>query len=170
MNFIAFIFRSHILYGYNLFCTSVVRGEYITHPQKGEKIPSKGFFTCNSSNVIYTIKCPCGKMYIGQTSRAIKIRLTEHKSNIRRYQQKMKDEGPLTTEVQNKFGESTVARHFYEARHNISELRWQIIEEIYRDQVSLGKRLLQREAFWITTFETLVPKGLNEECNLNVFL
>lgn len=79
--------------------------------------------------------------------------------------------------VKNKFdegkkrlGETSVARHFFEARHNTTDLRWQIIEEINVDITIRERRLLQREAFWITTLETLTPLGLNEECNLSVFL
>ena len=30
---------------------------------------------CNSQNVVYLIKCPCSLMYIGMTSRKIKIRI-----------------------------------------------------------------------------------------------
>lgn len=49
-------------------------------------------YTCNSSNVIYALKCPCGKMYIGQTSRMTKIRLNEHRSAIRTYQEKIESD------------------------------------------------------------------------------
>lgn len=77
-----------------------------------------------------------------------------------------------------KYGESTVARHFFENNHHISDLSWQVIERIYAiDQHNVGVTLLKREAFWINKLESLAPKGLNEsnltsvnECNLSVFL
>lgn len=50
------------------------------------------------------------------------------------------------TKEKKKFGETSVARHVAEARHNVSDLRWLIIEEVYgnnRTQVNL--HLLQRE-------------------------
>lgn len=49
-------------------------------------------------------------------------------------------------------------QNFFEARHNICELRWLIIEEVYcnaKAQVNLC--LLHRETYWI------VSTGLNEE-------
>lgn len=153
-------------------CSAITKGEFVVHPLRGNQIPLKGYYTCNTKNVIYALKCPCGKLYIGQTSRAIKLRLNEHKSNIKRYSQKtIKDNSDKKTIDTNKsYGESSVARHFFEARHGIAELRWQIIEEVYGDPTQIERNLLRREAYWITTLETLVPKGLNEECNLNVFI
>lgn len=61
-------------------CSSKIKGDQICHSRKGYKIPIQGYYTCNSENVIYQLKCPCGKSYIGQTSHSIKIRLNEHKS------------------------------------------------------------------------------------------
>lgn len=124
---------------------------------KGYNIALEGYNTCNSSGVIYMIKCPCGKAYIGQTSRSIKIRLTEHRSSIRTYR-KEKDR-----QETNKYGESTVARHFYEMRRNISDLRWVVIEKVFgNDESQIKTRLLQREVHWIVTLDTKAPNGLNE--------
>lgn len=36
---------------------------------------------------------------------------------------------------QNKFGESGMARHFFECNHQVHELRWQIIEQVYSEEV-----------------------------------
>lgn len=41
-------------------CTSIINGATITDPMKGHEIPDKGFHTCNSHNVVYRLKCPCG--------------------------------------------------------------------------------------------------------------
>lgn len=75
------------------------------------QIPIKGFFTCNT--VVYLLKGPCGMIYIGQTSRSIKMRFTEHKLNIKRYKQRMDDEslpivGEHMTKEKKKFGETTL--------------------------------------------------------------
>lgn len=39
-------------------CHSIIRGPVITHPMKGQEIPIKSYNTCNSSDVIYMLKCP----------------------------------------------------------------------------------------------------------------
>lgn len=36
---------------------------------------------------------------------------------------------------QKKFGESMVGHHFYEAKCSVSDLKWQIVEELYGDDV-----------------------------------
>ncbi|XP_078496440.1 H-2 class I histocompatibility antigen, Q7 alpha chain [Lissotriton helveticus] len=70
-------------------------------------------------NVVYAIKCPCGKMYIGKTERKIKIRITEHKSRIR-----------------NENMTSPLVAHWKEARHTISQLRYFVIEQLLWIQTS----------------------------------
>lgn len=91
--------------------------------------------------------------------------MTEHRSVIRKYnleKDKIHKEG-------SKWRETGVARHFSEMSHNLCDLRWQIIEEIYGKNINeVKKRLLQREVFWIFALETLSPNGLNEECNWHV--
>ncbi|OCT70301.1 hypothetical protein XELAEV_18037224mg [Xenopus laevis] len=63
----------------------IMKGDITAHHSKGFPIKLNGHFTCNSTGVIYMIKCPCGLTYVGQTSRSIKTRLNEHKSSIRNY-------------------------------------------------------------------------------------
>lgn len=69
-----------------------------------------------------------------------------------------------------KYGETTAARHFFEKRHTISEIKWVIVETVYGDDRQMKKRLLQREVYWITTLETLAPKGLNENGHCNIYV
>ncbi|CAJ0920486.1 unnamed protein product, partial [Ranitomeya imitator] len=64
-------------------CANVLKGPKISHPQTDSDIPIQGFFTCNSKEVVYAIKCPCGKIYVGETTQAIKDRISHHKSDIR---------------------------------------------------------------------------------------
>lgn len=58
---------------------AIIKGPSVDHPTKGYPIYVKRQYTCNSTNVIYMLKCPCGKCYVSQTTRAIKFRLNEHK-------------------------------------------------------------------------------------------
>lgn len=85
---------------------------------KGNHIPIKEYHTCNSRNVTYQLKCLCGKIYVGQTSRSIRIRLTKHKSNILKEAGMSKEKQKVNV----KYGEPTVARHFHKATHNTSVL------------------------------------------------
>ncbi|XP_018427485.1 PREDICTED: inactive hydroxysteroid dehydrogenase-like protein 1 [Nanorana parkeri] len=42
----------------------------------------KQFINCASEYVVYGILCPCGKLYVGRTSRTLRVRFGEHKRNI----------------------------------------------------------------------------------------
>ncbi|CAJ0946235.1 unnamed protein product [Ranitomeya imitator] len=49
-------------------CSNVQKGPSVFHPQTGRAIPIKGFYTCESTFVVYLIKCPCGLAYVGETT------------------------------------------------------------------------------------------------------
>ncbi|OCT91952.1 hypothetical protein XELAEV_18015009mg, partial [Xenopus laevis] len=150
-------------------CTGIIKGDSIAHPTKGTPIKIRGHFTCNCSNVIYLIKCPCGLPYVGQTSRCIKIRLNEHKSNIKNYnpeKEKLKNEdaAKFITEL-------SVAKHFYHAKHTAAQVRWTILEQIKMPRGgNINQQLLRRETFWINKIDSLSPRGLNECFGLRCFL
>ena len=91
--------------------------------------------------------------YVGQTSRKMKTRLTEHKSNIR-----------------TNISTSPLAQHWWNSGHSIPQLRFQILESMPGDVLDLHNRLLQREAFWMYSLDTLSPKGLNDRTELHCFL
>ncbi|CAJ0955407.1 unnamed protein product [Ranitomeya imitator] len=99
-------------------CANVLRGHKISHPLTGADIPIRGFFTCQSTQVVYAIKCPCGKIYVGETSQAIKDRISHHKSDIRC----------------GKF-HLPIPYHFREGGHSIAQLRFLVLE-----QISLNRR------------------------------
>ncbi|XP_069502072.1 uncharacterized protein [Ambystoma mexicanum] len=84
-------------------CNNLITGNTILHPHKGYKINLHHSSTCDSKNVIYGIKCPCGIYYVGMTMRKAKIRWSEHKSNIRT--------GAI---------KSPVTQHFKKERHYLS--------------------------------------------------
>eukprot|EP00079_Xenopus_tropicalis_P033236 XP_017947007.1 PREDICTED: uncharacterized protein LOC108645773 [Xenopus tropicalis] len=160
-------------------CNGIIPGDFVSHPLKGSKLPIRGYSTCNSSDVIYCIKCPCGLAYVGQTGRPIKTRLNEHKSTIRNYSPPKQEEitknssGADNTDQKNnkKRKETTLAKHFFDMGHRVSQVRWQILEKIEVNPGQDRKRvLLQRESYWIWALQTRVPRGLNEEFNLTCFL
>lgn len=131
-------------------CSSVIKGPNIHHPVQGYSIPVKDYYTCSSENIIYLLKCPCGMAYVGQMSRNVKIRLNEHKFNIQLYGVCKQKEEQLGTieDSKTKFGKITVAKHFFESKHQVSDLRWQIIECIHGiDRHNAGTVLLQHEAY-----------------------
>lgn len=136
-------------------CNFTKRTKTFNHPRTGKSFKIKGTITCNTCNVIYMLKCPCGLAYIGKTTRPLKVRISEHRSSIR-----------------NKDPKSPVAVHFSTANHNVSSLRYFGIELLqpFRRGGDINSQLLKREVFWIYTLDTMSPKGLNEAFDLRPFL
>lgn len=136
-------------------CNFTRKSTSFNHPRTGKSYRIKGVISCNTNNVIYMLKCPCGLAYIGKTNRPLKNRISEHRSNIRNHDQK-----------------SPVALHFAHAKHSVSSLKYTGIEKVNspRRGGDMDTILLQREAFWIYTLDTLNPRGLNEDFDLRPFL
>ncbi|CAJ0968550.1 unnamed protein product [Ranitomeya imitator] len=132
-------------------CANVLKGPKISHQQTGADIPIRGFFTCNSKQVIYAIKCPCGKIYVGETMQTIKDRISHHKSDIRCGKNYL-----------------PIPYHFQEAGHSVTQLRFLVLEQVNlsRRGGDINKQLLRREAYWIHFLQSLEPKGLNRDYNL----
>lgn len=64
-----------------------------------------------------------------------------------------------------------MARHFFESHHNVSDLKWLILEKVQgNDDRQAKQNLLKREVYWINTLNTLQPDGMNENCNFAVYL
>ena len=136
-------------------CNFTTRCESFKHPHTGKEIKIKGTITCSTNNVIYLLTCPCGLAYVGQTSRALKTRISEHRSNIRLKNPK-----------------SPVAQHFSKMGHNVAQLRYIGIERVPlpRRGGDIHNLLDRREAYWIYQLRTLQPDGLNEDFELSAFL
>ena len=136
-------------------CNFTHKTKTFSHPRTGKSFKINGTITCNTCNVIYMLKCPCGLCYIGKTTRPLKVRISEHRSSIRNHDPK-----------------SPVAVHFSTANHNVSSLRYLGIERVqsFRRGGDINAQLLKREAFWIYTLDTISPKGLNEAFDLRPFL
>ncbi|XP_062837953.1 uncharacterized protein LOC134299335 [Anolis carolinensis] len=124
------------------------------HPTLNMKIKLKNYTTCSSENVIYVLSCPCNKLYVGMTTRAIRIRIQEHRSRIRKGNT-----------------ESTLYLHFKDNIHSCNDLKYLALEKLQTPiNTDIKKLLLCREAFWIHKLKTLTPQGLNDRLDLTCFL
>ena len=65
------------------YCPLMNHSGRITSSSTGKSFKCCSNFCCNSTNVIYGLKCTsCNKIYVGQTKRPLKKRLVEHFSDI----------------------------------------------------------------------------------------
>ena len=103
-----------------------------------------GTLTCKSTNIIYLITCiKCNIQYVGETSRCLADRLTDHRSNINNRKQ------------------TPIAIHFNIPGHSITkDLRAITIEKIHDTVNSLIIRK-QQELIWQNKLGTIYPHGLN---------
>lgn len=81
--------------------------------EPGKNWTQRTLTNCNSTDVVYLITCPCGLRYVGMTTRKVKQRICEHRSNIRCRK--------VTTRL---------SEHFLEKNHTTNDLRWTIIEQV----------------------------------------
>lgn len=124
--------------------------------QDSFQLEIKECLTCNSTDVIYVLECPCRKQYIGRTKRPLKKRIAEHMANIRK--------GYML---------HSVSRH-YKERHNSdpSTLHFCALEKVHRgwrggNHIYNMSRLESRRIF---EFNSLIPRGLNAELEIFGFL
>ena len=136
-------------------CGYTTKCKSFTHPHSGKEITIRGTITCSTNFVVYLIKCPCGLAYVGKTNRALRTRISEHRSSIR------------CGDIRN-----PVAVHFNQHGHNISSFRYWGIEKVTRPPRGgdHNRILLQREAYYIYMLNTMAPHGLNEEFDIKPFL
>ena len=80
---------------------------------------------CNK-NVVYKIPCSCGRSYIGQTSRPIKVRIKEHMKNIEKRE----------------VTRSNLCCHVLENNHNVN---WGSVKILHRE-TNWKKRCLLESA------------------------
>lgn len=100
--------------------------------------------SCSSNNIVYLITCSlCRIQYVGETSRTLAKRLTEH-----RYSIKLRKNTPI-------------AVHFCSTNHSSNHLRAIAIEQIPNDIKSAHMRK-KREQYWQKLLGTKFPQGLNE--------
>ena len=110
-----------------------------SHPTANVSYPINSRITCDSINVVYLIRCSkCSLLYVGQTQRSLKTRITQHLRSIRA--------GHSTTPLHTHFRSSCP----------INALKVRGIDIQPRES-----RRLEKEALWIRTLNTRVPLGLN---------
>lgn len=126
-------------------CTNVIKGDTFYHPHTGRAFKMKGYHLC-VYNVIYSIKCPCGLLYVGETSQQVKARISKHKSAMRTNNLLL-----------------PIPFHFHKQGHSV--ITFQIIEQVTLNGRGgdIKKLLWKREAFWIHKRCTLEAKGLNRD-------
>lgn len=136
-------------------CGYTMRSRTYTHPHTGKTLNIRGVINCNTPFVVYLLKCPCGLAYVGKTSRPLRTRISEHRSNIR------------CGDTRN-----PVAAHFLAAGHNVCTLRYTGIERVERPPRggNHDRLLLQRETYHIYALNTMSPHGLNEDFDIKPFL
>lgn len=114
------------------------------------------FITCNTTHVVYALQCPCGLIYIGRTKRQLKVRIAEHIVNI------------LIG-----FKDHNVSLHF-KIHHNQdpTDLKFWGVDHLkptWRGS-NLVRDLSKRETQWIFIADTLYPKGINIDLDINCFI
>lgn len=112
--------------------------------------------TCRSQFVIYIVQCPCSLRYVGSTTCELKKRILEH---VR---------ATVNTDRTN-----AIAKHMKKLHEgNWKSLTFFAVEQV--EQQSWGgdreKILRQKEFRHILNFQTLNPKGLNQDEELHYHL
>ena len=65
------------------YCPKMIKTGHITLPSTGKSFKCCKNISCNSSNLIFCLKCNhCQKLYVGQTKRPLKERLSEQFNDI----------------------------------------------------------------------------------------
>lgn len=145
-------------------CPSIQRATHF-HSSDGErefKITQR--IDCNSEFVVYYATCPCNYIYVGLTSRKLKVRVREHIHDIER----AKDIQPFEVITL-----KPIARHFWKVHNcNSKVLKVKGIDKLNPDGRGgdLKQKLAQLEARWIMKIDSLQPKGLNEVVSFAPFL
>jgi hypothetical protein len=110
--------------------------------------------SCTSENIIYIILCKfCNSIYVGQTGKSAKVRLSQHLNDIKRF-------------IPFKDRNSCVATHFNIKGHNCKE---NLLFFIFKKDLE-DKNRLNLETQIIHLFVSIKVKLINDFIpNLNVF-
>jgi hypothetical protein len=121
-------------------CNYIVESTHFISNTTKRKYNLLNNFNCKSKNIIYLITCSkCYKQYVGQTSRTLADRLTNHLSCIRHNKN------------------TPISIHFNQPNHSINHLKIMAIEQNTASQ----KQLDIKEKHWQHTLQTLYPLGIN---------
>ena len=102
---------------------------------------------CKSKNVIYLISCTkCCIQYVGMTTQQLNTRFNQHKRNI----------------LHNNLN-TMLVKHFNSKDHHCRHLSIQIIDYVNDNTDGVVNKLLDLEAYWMKTLNTIYPYGLNDQ-------
>lgn len=130
-------------------CQTTVEGTEFVHNKI--KWSHLEFTNCKTQNTVYGIICSCQKLYIGKTTQQINVRITQHRSRIKR-------------KVQN----APMVEHFSSSAHEDTNFKWTVLAVIKpgTNQIDINAALLKKEAYLILKFNT-VSTGLNNMSEIN---
>ena len=104
----------------------------------------RGIFNCQSKDCIYALTCNCcKKMYVGESSQTINLRMRGHESHIKYWQ---------------KHPRNPVAQHFGTRQLQPIDYTLQILDQ----ETDKNKRNRLEES-WIFLLNTMTPSGLNSK-------
>ncbi|OCU00930.1 hypothetical protein XELAEV_18006708mg [Xenopus laevis] len=113
-------------------CPNIFKGKEFVHLGTGCWVQLQGHYTCISKYVIYALTCPCGLIYIGETTQMVKSHIFQHKSSIN-------------------LGNTSlpVSKHFLEMGHNADQLKYMVLDGIplLKYGGECGFKLKQREVW-----------------------
>lgn len=112
--------------------------------------------TCQSTHVTYIIECPCHLQYVGRTTRPLAVRIREHINNIKKG-----------------FPKHHLSRHFDKVhQRDPTGLVFYGIDHVEDHWRGNNKLTLisQNETEWIYRLQSLAPRGLNLDIDLNCFI
>ncbi len=136
-------------------CSEAIISSSIT----GRKYTPSVKADCKTKNVVYLVFCTaCNFQYVGETSQEVRERFSQHKASVRH----------------NKL-RTLLVTHFNSTGHSHENMQICVLEQIVDDDKKRCKsKLIQAEDFWIRTFVTAYPFGLNDKiknygCATNIF-
>ncbi|CAJ0967399.1 unnamed protein product [Ranitomeya imitator] len=145
-----------------LACRNMVRSSTFTSSDGTREFKIKEHITCSTTFVVYYATCTCKLIYIGLTSRELRVRVREHVRDIK-----------AAKEVEALEDLKPIPKHFRK-HHNCNprDLRVWGIEKIHTGirGGDTKQKLAQRECRWIAVLHTLAPAGLNEQLSFSSFL
>lgn len=122
----------------------------------GKRYTIKPFCTCNTRYIVYLIVCPCGKQYVGRTTRTFTKRVSEHISLIKSRDSK-----------------HSVPRHYKEVHNSDPTGSLFMIIDKYTPPWrggALTRGVSRLEMFWIHELRSLYPRGMNVDLDINAFI
>jgi len=121
----------------------------------GTRFNIKQALSCSSENAIYCIQCnKCNSQYVGQTSLAVRTRISQHRSNLRCYR-----ETNLTNHFFHCFWNNT--NNSYD-EFDFSVFALQQVDK-NEDKTNNTIELLKAESQWISKLKSVVPNGMNKK-------